>query len=54
MKEQWLVDPLLRHIHIYEFARNPVKATRLIDETESFASELLPGLSMQAADVFRR
>ena len=54
VKEQWLVDPLLRQIHVYEFQRNPAKATQLVDETESFATELLPGLAIQAEDVLRR
>ncbi|MDO8544268.1 MAG: Uma2 family endonuclease [Opitutaceae bacterium] len=54
VKEHWLVDPTLRQIHVYEFAKHPTKAVRLIDEDESFTSECLPGLTIQAADFFRR
>jgi Uma2 family endonuclease len=54
VKEHWLVDPLLRQIHLYDFAKNPAKAMQLIDEGESFSSPLLPGLTIQCADVFRR
>jgi Uma2 family endonuclease len=54
VKEHWLVDPTLRQIHLYEFHRHPTKAVRLIDEDERFESALLPGLTVNAADVFRR
>lgn len=54
VKEHWLVDPLLRQLHVYEFAHNPTKAVRLVDEEESFTSTLLPGLTISATDVFRR
>ena len=54
VKEYWLVDPTLRQIHLYVFARNPAKAVQLVDEGESFSSDLLPGLTIGAVDVFRR
>ena len=54
VKEHWLVDPTLRQIHLYEFARDPAKAVRILDDTESFESALLPGLTVSAAEVFRR
>lgn len=54
VKEHWLVNPVLRQIHIYEFARHPTKAVRLVDDEETFESALLPGLSISACEVFRR
>jgi Uma2 family endonuclease len=54
VKEYWLVDPTLRQVHIYEFARNPTKAVRILDEEETFGSALLPELALVVADVFRR
>lgn len=54
VKEHWLVDPTLRQIHLYRFAENQSKSVELIDETEPFASPLLPDLTLSTADVFRR
>jgi Uma2 family endonuclease len=54
VKEMWLVDPVLRQIHLYDFTRDPAKAVRIVDEDESFAPALLPGLTISAADVFAR
>lgn len=54
VKEYWLVDPTLRQIHLYEFARDPAKAVRILDEDESFGSAHLAGLTISAADVFKR
>jgi Uma2 family endonuclease len=54
VKEMWLVDPVLRQIHLYDFARDPAKAVRIVDEDESFGSPLLPGLTISATDVFAR
>ncbi len=51
--QRWLVDPTLRQVHLYEFGRDPAKAMRILDEDESFASPLLAGLSISAADLFR-
>ena len=53
VKEYWLVDPTLRQIHLYEFAQNPAKAVRILDDIESFESAQLPGLAVSAAEVFR-
>ena len=54
VKEMWLVDPILQQIHRYDFARDPVRAVRLIEDDESFASPLFPGLRVNAAEVFKR
>ena len=54
VKEQWLVDPLLRQIQLYDFARHSTKAVQLIDEDETFSSALLPGLTLQASEIFQR
>lgn len=54
VKEYWLVDPTLRQVHLYEFARDPGKAVRILDDNETFESALLPGLTIPAVDVFRR
>ncbi|MBM3853284.1 MAG: Uma2 family endonuclease, partial [Verrucomicrobia bacterium] len=54
VKEMWLVDPILQQIHLYDFARDPARAVRLIEDDESFESPLLPGLRVNAAEVFRR
>ena len=54
VKEMWLIDPLLQQIHLYDFARNPVKAVRFVEDDETFESALLPGLTVSAAEVFKR
>jgi Uma2 family endonuclease len=54
VKELWLVDPILLQIHVYDFARDVAKAVRLVDEDETFECAILPGLTIAAADVFRR
>jgi Uma2 family endonuclease len=54
VKELWLVDPTLRQIHLYNFARDPAKAVRILDDDESFDSAQLPGLMISAAEVFKR
>lgn len=54
VKEFWLIDPVLLQVHLYDFARDPAKAVRILDEDESFGSALLPGLTIAAADVFKR
>lgn len=54
VKEMWLVDPILCQIHLYEFARDPAKAVRLVDDDETFETALLPGLVVSAAEVFKR
>jgi Uma2 family endonuclease len=54
VKELWIVDLTLRQVHLYDFARHPTKPVRLVDEDESFESVLLPGLTVSAADLFRR
>jgi Uma2 family endonuclease len=54
VKEMWLIDPILQQIHLYDFARNPVKAVRFVEDDETFESALLPGLTVSAAEVFKR
>jgi Uma2 family endonuclease len=54
VKEMWLVDPVLQQIHLYDFARDPAKAVRLVEDDETFATPLLPGLTISAAEVFKR
>lgn len=53
-KELWLVDPLLLQIQIYDFARDTAKPTQLVEEHETFATALLPGLTISAAEIFKR
>jgi len=54
VKELWLVDPLLLQIQLYDFARDPAKPVRLIEEDETFSTPLLPGLAISVADIFKR
>lgn len=54
VKEMWLVDPILQQIHLYDFARDPAKAIRLVEDDETFETPLLPGLKVSATDVFKR
>ncbi len=54
VKELWLVDPLLLQIQRYDFARDTAKPVQLIEEAETFATPLLPGLSLAAAEIFKR
>lgn len=54
VKELWLVDPVLRQVHVYDLARNPAKPAKTVDDDEALETPLLPGLSIRSADVFRR
>ena len=54
VKELWLVDPLLLQIQRYDFARDTAKPVQLIEEDETFATPLLPGLTFLAAEIFKR
>lgn len=54
VKELWLVDPLLLQIQVYDFARNPAKPSRLVSEDEKLETPLLPGLTLAAAEIFKR
>jgi Uma2 family endonuclease len=54
VKELWLVDPLLLQIQLYDFARDTAKPVRLIEENETLASPLLPGLTIAAVEIFKR
>lgn len=51
--EFWQIDPALRQIQRFVFAENLAKPVALIDEPESFASPLFPGLTLATADIFR-
>jgi len=53
-KELWLVDPLLLQIQVYDFARDTAKPVRLVEENETLSTPLLPGLTLSAAEVFKR
>ena len=53
-KELWLVDPLLLQIQVYDFARDTTKPVRLVEENETLSTPLLPGLTISAAEVFKR
>ena len=52
--EFWQVDPALRQIQRFVFAENHPKPVALIDEPETFASALFPGLALATAEIFRR
>jgi Uma2 family endonuclease len=54
VKEQWLVDPSKRQIHLYDFARQPTKAVRVVNEADTLSSTLLPGLALRASEIFQR
>jgi Uma2 family endonuclease len=54
VKELWVVDPTLRQVHLYDFARDAAKAMRLVEDDETFGSPLLPGLDILAAEIFKR
>jgi Uma2 family endonuclease len=52
--EFWQIDPALRQVQRFVFAENATKPVALIDEPESFASPLFPGLQLLTAELFRR
>jgi Uma2 family endonuclease len=54
VRELWLVDPLLLQVQIYDFTRDPAKPIRFVEEDETFSTALLPGLTIHAAEVFKR
>jgi Uma2 family endonuclease len=54
VREEWLIEPELEQIHRYDFAADPAKPARIVDSDESFESPLLPGLTIDAREVFQR
>lgn len=54
VKEEWLIEPTLQQIHRYDFAADVAKPVRIFDNDESFETPLLPGLAINATEVFRR
>ncbi|MBI5767458.1 MAG: Uma2 family endonuclease [Verrucomicrobia bacterium] len=54
VREEWLIEPELQQIHRYDFTVEVAKAARIVDSEESFETPLLPGLVIQAAEVFQR
>lgn len=54
VKELWLVDPVLEQIHRYDFATDVAKPVRIVDSEETFVTPLLPGLVVNAVEVFKR
>ena len=54
VKELWLVDPAMELIHRYDFTIDVAKPVRIVDSEESFETPLVPGLMINAVDVFQR
>jgi len=54
VREMWLVDPILLQIHLNDYARDPKKAVRILEDDETFETAVLPGLAVAAAEVFKR
>lgn len=54
VKEMWLIDPLLLQIQRYDFARDQAKPVQLIEEDESFATPVFPGVTFVASEIFKR
>ena len=54
VKEQWLIEPTLEQIHRYDFTTDVAKPVKIYDNDESFETPLLPGLVIDAAEVFAR
>lgn len=52
--EFWQIDPALRQIQRFVFAEHAAKPVALIDEPETFASPLFPGLTLATSEIFRR
>lgn len=53
-KELWLVDPVMELIHRDDFMIDVAKAVRIVDSEESFETLLVPGLKINAIEVFQR
>jgi len=54
VKEEWILEPTLQQLHRYDFAVDVAKPVRIHDNDETFETPLLPGLVIQAAEIFRR
>jgi len=53
VRELWLVDPILRQIHLYEFAKNSTKAIQILDDDDLLQSSVLVGCAAPVGNVFR-
>ncbi|MEO6871272.1 MAG: Uma2 family endonuclease, partial [Chthoniobacterales bacterium] len=52
VKEFWLVQPNERRIVMHRLQANTDQSFETVESDGSFASSLLPGLTIHAADVF--
>ncbi|CAN5266487.1 Uma2 family endonuclease [soil metagenome] len=52
VRELWIIDPEPRQITIYDLASSPDAPVVVHGETDSFSSILMPGLVIDAAEVF--
>ena len=53
VQELWLVDPVAKHIYVYQLARNAEVPAATYDDQATFISPLLPGLRIKAASIFK-
>jgi len=54
VKELWIVDPDQEKIDVYRFDQDTSEPVAIVGGQQEIGSPLLPGLSIQTAEVFRR
>ncbi len=53
-REYWLIDPDKRELAIYLLREDAARPARLVTETETFSSALLPGLKLSLGKILAR
>ena len=54
VKELWIVDPDQEKIDVYRFDQDTSESVAIVGGQQEISSPLLPGLTIQTAEVFRR
>ena len=54
IKELWIIDPEAVTLTVFQFERDPAEPVRILTETGTATSPLLPGFSLKVPSVFRR
>jgi Uma2 family endonuclease len=54
VKGLWIVDPKSTTVKVYRLQKDDDTPEATYDAASEFASPLLPGLTVRAADVFKR
>src|SRR5215210_5654900 len=53
-RELWLIDPVKKEVAVYDLRNDAERPRMILTESETLATDLLPGLEISLTRVFRR